>query len=205
MTENKILSTAVSNGQTERTYAEYEVAYDSSDDLAEIITVIEEDEDGNASELPIAQAETTLTEWLDAALAQSDETNRTYQESDGTTVTFKRVVLVGSETSRDKVEAELADAGIHYESGPTDLTEKEKQIIEREGANNSKEALEVLQKRGTLLDRELVNDETKAPIAQAIQQMKSQDPELAGALDNVFEVMTGETSKEVSERMPNKF
>ena len=204
--EDTLLGVAVSNNQTERTYTKYTIEYDLDKPMAEFLTIEEtiEQNDGTEStvETTLAESDTTLSEYVDGAPIQDKVgAETTYTDADGTEQAYTRRVLVADETTRDIIEGELSTADVPYETRDVAPTPKQRYLIEREGARNADEVMEAIEAKGTLLDRALVTDETKVPIATAISGMQDSDPELAEALDNVFEVMTGETVAELLERV----
>lgn len=184
--EDVLLNVAVSNSTTDRTYTKYAIEYDSDEPLSELLT----------------DDATTLSAYVDDALIRDKVgAESTYTDSGGTEQAFTRRVLVSDTEARDAIEGECSTREIPYETRDIAPTAKQRYLIERANARNTTEVEDAIEAKGTLLDRDLVTDDTKAPIAEAINQMGSNDPELAGALDNVFEVMTGETSDELLERI----
>jgi len=204
--EDTILGVVVSNGETTRTYTSHKVEYDSTESLTELLTVAEEveQEGGTLTEvdMPLEESETTLEEYIGhGSLKDKDGASGEYTDESGAPNSYTRRLLVEDGKTLDAVTAELDALGVPYSAEDVSPTPKERHVIEREGARNAQEIEKALGQKAELLDRELVTDETKVPIAEAIDSMKGTDPELAGALDNVFEVMTGETSQELLDRL----
>lgn len=183
--EDTILGVTVSNGQTERTYTSHKVEYDSDKSLADLLEV-----------------EDPLETYLGEGQVQDKEgADGSYTDADGNEVSYNSRVLVEDAATRDAVVAELDSLDVPNTTSEFSISAKKRHVIEREGARNTREIEEALSAKAELLDRNLVKDDTKEPIAQAIKAMEADDPELAGALDNVFEVMTGETSDELLTRL----
>jgi len=206
MNEDKLLGVAVTDGQTVRTYTSHKVEYDSAESLTELLTVAKavEQEDGTLAEVavPLEESETTLEEYIGyGSLKDKDGASGEYTDASGAPNSYTRRLLVEDDETLDAVTAELDALGVPYSAEDVSPTPKERHVIEREGARTAQEIEKALGQKAELLDRELVTDETKVPIAQALDSMKETDPELAGALDNVFEVMTGETSQELLDRL----
>jgi hypothetical protein len=129
------------------------------------------------------------------------ETSETFTDADGVEQPYPHRVRVGSAAVRDAVVSELTDAGVDHIVSAYALTEMQKYVLERGGVTNDDAVNRALEKRIGLLDRALVDDQTREPIATAIQQIQSQDADLGTALTNVYEVLTGETPTETTDRL----
>jgi len=121
-------------------------------------------------------------------------------ETDGYYTEYDTHTLVSDETTRDAIQSLLDEEGVSYETTEHAPTDEEKYIVKREGATTDAEIDTVLKYKSKLLDRALLKDESRVPIAEAIQTIKSDDPTLGSALDNVYEVMSGEKANETIER-----
>jgi hypothetical protein len=140
----------------------------------------------------------TLSDYLGAG--RIDDRSTTVTNSDGTT-SEDRFALVEDDLTRDALTRELDTLGVSYQVSDVSVSQKERLIIEREGARNQNEIEDALEHKATLLDRELVEDSSKQPIAQAIKQLESTDSDLASALGEVYHVVTGETPQETLDRL----
>lgn len=202
---DKILGTTIDAGQTRRRYSQYKIEHTGSP-LEEIVTVTEEVEqeleDGSTEmvtqEVTLEESEQTLRDYFTGAIQTDTDATETYTDSDGKSVQYDNRVRVEDATTRDEVQAELADP-IH--TSEFSLTDQQKYLIQREGAVDDGEVDQVLENLTTVLDRDLVDDETRLTIAQTIDQIKTNNPELGGALADVYEVFTGETPTETSSRV----
>lgn len=197
---DKTLGTTISDGVMTHEYSTHKVEYDSEDSLEDLITVTVENEDGVMVEVSLAKSEQTLTEYLGHAINQDLNAGETYT-ADGTEQPYSRRVIVGSQEARNAVTNELDNLGITNDSFTFALSDKEKHIIERESATNDAQVNHVLHDKRDILDRSLVEDETRLPIAEAILTTIDNDPGLGNALDNIFEVVTGETAQETVNRL----
>lgn len=191
---DKLLGVSVDAQTTERHYASYKIDYDSQDDLQ---TLLLEDETSDSTDSAPVDTQ-TLSDYLGAG--RIDDRNTTVTNSDGTT-SEDRFALVEDSATRDALTSELDRLGISYQVSDVSVSQKERLIIEREGARNQNEIEDALKHKATLLDRELIEDSSKQPIAQAIKQLESTDPDLAGALGEVYHVVTGETPQETIDRL----
>lgn len=200
--EDTILGVSVSNGQTTRTYTSHKVEYDSTESLTDLLESEREQTETNEDGEEVVTDTLTLQEYVgQGSLKDKEGADGTYTDVDGNEVSYNRRVLVEDAATKDAVVAELDSLDVPNETSDVSISAKERHVIEREGAQNAREIEKALLLKAELLDRELVEDDTKEPIAQAIKGIKSNDPELGGALDNVFEVMTGETSDELLTRL----
>jgi len=203
---DKLLGTTIDAGQTNRQYSQYKIEH-TGPTLEEVVTVTKETkqelEDGTTElvteKVPLADSEQTLTDYFTGAIQTDTDATETYTDSSGASVQYDNRVRVEDATTRDEVVAELDAESVDYDSFEFALSDKEKHIIEREDPDGTN-LEQVLNQKSELIDRELVTDETKEPIASTLLSLESQDPELAQALSNVFEVMTGETPAEFDER-----
>jgi transcriptional regulator of NAD metabolism len=189
-TSKKLLGVSVDAQTTERHYASYKVDYDSQDDLQTLLL-----EDSTEVEPVDTQ---TLSDYLDAG--RIDDRTTTVTNSDGTT-SEDRFALVEDGVTRDALKTELDALSISYQVSDVSVSQKERLIIEREGARNQNEIEDTLQNKATLLDRDLIEDSSRKPIAKAIKQLESTDAELASALGEVYHIMTGETPQETLDRL----
>lgn len=191
---DKLLGVSVDAQTTERHYASYKVDYDSQDDLQ---TLLLENETSDTTDSAPVDTQ-TLSDYLGAG--RIDDRTTTVTNSDGTT-SDDRFALVEDSATRDALTTELDALSISYQVSDVSVSQKERLIIEREGARNKNEIENALKHKATLLDRELIEDSSKQPIAQAIKQLESTDPDLAGALGEVYHVVTGETPQETIDRL----
>jgi hypothetical protein len=204
---DKLLGVSVDAQTTERHYASYKIDYDSQDNLQ---TLLLEDEGSDTTDSTDSTDETsdttevapvdtqTLSDYLGAG--RIDDRSTTVTNNDGTT-SEDRFALVEDSVTRDALTRELDALGISYQVSDVSVSQKERLIIEREGARNQNEIEDALKHKATLLDRELIEDSSKQPIAEAIKQLESTDPDLAGALGEVYHVVTGETPQETLDRL----
>jgi len=204
--EDTILGVVVSNGQTVRTYTSHKVEYDSAESLTELLTVSGEveQEDGTLAEVavPLEESETTLEEYIGhGSLKDKDGASGEYTDASGAPNSYTRRLLVENDKTLDAVTAELDSIGVPYSAEDVSPTPKEKHVIEREGARNEQEIEAALATRGTLLDRALIKDSSKGPIAQAIVELESSDAELSAAFGEMYHVMSGETPQETLDRL----
>jgi len=198
---DKLLGVSVDAQTTERHYASYKIDYDSQDDLQTLLLEDKTSDSTNSTSdtTDIAPVDTqTLSDYLDAG--RIDDRSATVTNSDGTT-SEDRFALVEDSATRDALTTELDALSISYQVSDVSVSQKERLIIEREGARNQNEIENALKHKATLLDRELIEDSSKQPIAQAIKQLESTDPDLAGALGEVYHVVTGETPQEAIDRL----
>lgn len=191
---DKLLGVSVDAQTTERHYASYKIDYDSQDDLQ---TLLLEDETSDTTDSAPVDTQ-TLSDYLGAG--RIDDRTTTVTNSDGTT-SDDRFALVEDDITRDALTTELDALSISYQVSDVSVSQKERLIIEREGARNQNEIEDALKHKATLLDRELIEDSSKQPIAQAIKQLESTDADLAGALGEVYHVVTGETPQETIDRL----
>jgi hypothetical protein len=182
---DKILGLQISDGQTDRQYSTHKIEHRG--DSLETYLDLADDE--------------TLGDQFSDAIQLDQETSETYTDADGIEQSYPHRVRVGSATVRDAVVAELTDAGVDHVVAEYALTDTQKYVLEREGVTNDDAVNLALEKRAGLLDRALVDDQTREPIADAIQQIQSQDADLGTALANVYEILTGETPTETVDRL----
>jgi hypothetical protein len=198
---DKLLGVSVDAQTTERHYASYKIDYDSQDDLQTLLLEDETSDSTNSTSdtTDIAPVDTqTLSDYLGAG--RIDDRTTTVTNSDGTT-SEDRFALVEDSATRDALTTELDALSISYQVSDVSVSQKERLIIEREGARNQNEIEDALKHKATLLDRALIEDSSKQPIADAIKQLESTDPDLAGALGEVYHVVTGETPQETLDRL----
>jgi hypothetical protein len=184
---DKLLGVSVDAQTTERHYAAHRVDYDADNGLRALFL---EESDGVDTQ--------TLDDYLDAG--RIDDRSEPVTSSDGTT-SENRFALVEDNLTRDALTAELDALDVPYEITDVSVSEKERLIIEREGARNEREIKQALATRGTLLDRTLIKDSSKEPIARAIVELESSDAELSAAFGEMYHVMSGETPQETLDRL----
>jgi hypothetical protein len=177
MTEHSdlILSVTQSDGNTTRTYSAYRIDYDSSLTLAEVADV--DDLDGHYSGQVKPVSQTAI-----------DRGYHTPKDN------YKRLVLVEDATTRDEVQNDLDAEGVAYTTEDVSPTTQEKTIIEREEASNINEIEQALTQQNDLVERRLVSQATKDNAATAIQNVSDADAQTA--LEQLYEVLTGETPSE---------
>lgn len=163
MDEDKLLGIAKTNRTTERTYSSHRIDYDSSDGIAELVTVEQEDEDGDLVDVSLADSDEDIGSYFDGALKNPPEGYRgheaqgNYTDDNGTEVFYKRKVLVENDTTRDEVESVLTDAGVEYEVEDVAPTAEEKEYIEDYGAESSLEGKSAMSWKRQLEDLEAGN------------------------------------------------
>jgi hypothetical protein len=179
----KILGVTIDANETNRQWAGYEIDYDDERDFLELAQ-----ENGDLME------DEDLTNFTDSTVR--DENGSVLVQYEGTDADGNRI---GSNLST--VTGVFDDLGIEYTTTDVYPSDKERHVIKRENARTEREATNALEKRGEMLDRLLVEDGTRKTVAEAILQIESSDKELGNALDEIYEVITGEKSQETLDRL----
>jgi len=148
--EDKLLSIAKNGRSTERTYSAYRIDYDSTDSIAELVTVEETDNEGNTVEVSLAESAQTVDDYFTGSLKNPPAGYPGHEAKD----THQRKVLVEDATTRDDVEAALTDSKVSHQTEDVSPTQSEKAHIEDYGASNSLEGADAMAWKRALEDLE---------------------------------------------------
>jgi len=151
--EDKLLSIAKNGRSTERTYSAYRIDYDSTDSIAELVTVEETDDEGNTVEVSLAESEQTVDDYFTGSLKNPPAGYPGHEAKDA----YQRKLLVEDEATRDEVEAALTDATVSHQTEDVSPTQSEKEHIEDYGAQNSLEGGVAMEWKQMLEDLEAGN------------------------------------------------